>query len=172
MLSKATRSKIASSKAEPTLNPHGLQPTMSIPTPKGFGGEKYNLASLADPTTLKLMLFDMRDYCDDCSRLYTKVTGCGKFKHARTPFLPDSSCPPGDDEVAGELKPNACKCLMKCLWLGRLARPDIMKAVNDLTTFVQKWSKNHDRKLYRIFCCSFQSIISLKDLMVLKCRIR
>ena len=115
MLSKTTKSKVASSKVVPKHNPHGLQPKMSIPTAKGSGGKMYDLASRADPTTLRLMLFDMRDYVDDCCRLYTHVTGCDKFKNVRTPFLPDSSCLPEDDEVAGELKPNACQCLMKCL---------------------------------------------------------
>ena len=61
MLSKASKSKLASSKAAPTLSPYGLQPKMSVPTPKGNGGQQYNLASRADPTTLRLMLFDMRD---------------------------------------------------------------------------------------------------------------
>ena len=34
---------------------------------------------------------------------------------------------------------------MKALWLGRLARPDIVK-------HVQKWSRNHDKQLRRLIC--------------------
>eukprot|EP00973_Karenia_brevis_P014216 1933961-Karenia_brevis.AAC.1 len=57
-----------------------------------------------------------------------------------------------DDKAKGELGIHASKLLMKGLWLARLARPDIAKAINDMTTKVQKWSKNDDRRLYRIFC--------------------
>ena len=39
---------------------------------------------------------------------------------------------------------------MKALWLGRLARPDIVKPIRDLATHVQKWSRNHDKQLHRL----------------------
>ena len=38
----------------------------------------------------------------------------------------------------------------KALWLGRLARPDIIKPIGDLAAAVQKWSRNHDRQLARL----------------------
>ena len=36
---------------------------------------------------------------------------------------------------------------MKAFWLGRLARPDIVKPIGDLATHVQKWSRNQDKQL-------------------------
>ena len=39
---------------------------------------------------------------------------------------------------------------MKALWLGRLARPDIVKPINDLATKVQNWSRAEDKKLLRL----------------------
>ena len=47
---------------------------------------------------------------------------------------------------------------MKCLWLGRLARPDIVKPIGDLATKVQKWSKNCDKGLYRLLCYIHSSL--------------
>ena len=41
---------------------------------------------------------------------------------------------------------------MKCLWLARLSRPDIMKAIGDLATKVQKWTRNCDKALHRLIC--------------------
>ena len=76
------------------------------------------------------MMFDMREYTDDTIAVYSKVTGCIKFKNARTPFLNESSLPKADREVVGELKPNASQCLMKPLWLARLSRPDVSKAIS------------------------------------------
>ena len=45
---------------------------------------------------------------------------------------------------------GACKILMKALWLGRLARPDIIKPINDLATKVQSWSRGDDKKVLRL----------------------
>ena len=44
---------------------------------------------------------------------------------------------------------------MKALWLGRFARPDIIKPIGDLATVatqVQKWSRNNDKQLHRLVC--------------------
>ena len=39
---------------------------------------------------------------------------------------------------------------MKALWLGRLARPDIIKPINDLATKVQSWSRADDKRVLRL----------------------
>ena len=72
------------------------------------------------------------------------------MKQAATPFVPDGSIPIEDEEAKGELAPHACKILMKALWLGRLARPDIIKPINDLATKVQSWSRGDDKPLSRL----------------------
>ena len=51
-----------------------------------------------------------------------------------------------------------CKCQQtharcegaKAFWLGRLARPDIIKPINDLATKVQSWSRGDDKKVLRL----------------------
>ena len=57
-----------------------------------------------------------------------------------------------DDALEGELGFAACRVLMKALWLGRLARPDLVKPIGDLASFVQKWSRNCDKQLHRLVC--------------------
>ena len=74
------------------------------------------------------------------------------LKEAPTPFCPEGSLVPEDDLEIGELGGDACKVLMKCLWLGRLSRPDIVKPIGDLSTQVQKWSRNCDKALHRLVC--------------------
>ena len=80
------------------------------------------------------------------------ISGHQKLRHAPTPFCPEGSLAPSDDDVKGELAPNACKILVKALGLGRLARPDIVKPIGDSATHVQKWSRNHDKQLHRLIC--------------------
>eukprot|EP00973_Karenia_brevis_P075191 10445029-Karenia_brevis.AAC.1 len=36
---------------------------------------------------------------------------------------------------------------MKALWLARLARPDIAKAINDLFCKITKWTRNDDKRM-------------------------
>ena len=94
----------------------------------------------------------MVDYAQQTLDLYLSIAGHQKLRHAPTPFCPEGSLVPSDDDVKGELAPNACKILMKALWLGRLARPDIVQPIADLATHVQKWSRNHDKQLHRLIC--------------------
>ena len=82
--------------------------------------------------------------------MHTKLTGVTKFRQATTPFLPDSSFVLSDDEISGEIAPHACALVMKQLWIARLARPDLIKAMNILSSRIQKWSRNDDKRLYRL----------------------
>ena len=101
---------------------------------------------------LKAVVLDMVDYAQQTADLYVSITGSQKLRHAPTPFWSEGSLVPSDDDVKGELAPNACKILMKALWLGRLARRDIIKPIRDLATQVQKWSRNTDKQLHRSVC--------------------
>ena len=96
------------------------------------------------------MAFDMSDYAQQTVDLYKSIAKVEKLKHASTPFVPDGSITNADEEVKGELAPNACRILMKALWLGRLAWPDIIKLINDLATKVQAWTKAEDKKVLRL----------------------
>ena len=52
--------------------------------------------------------------------------------------------------MTGELAGNAAKILMKALWLARLARPDILRPINDLATRVQRWTRADDKRVLRL----------------------
>ena len=41
---------------------------------------------------------------------------------------------------------------MKALWFARLARPDCLRPIFHLATKVSCWTRNDDRKLYRLMC--------------------
>ena len=100
------------------------------------------------------MAFDMRDYARQTVALYLEVAQLKseKLRDATTPFCPAGSLDPADDALEGELGFAACRVLMKALWLGRLARPDLVKPIGDLASFVQKWSRNCDKQLHRLVC--------------------
>ena len=88
------------------------------------------------------LAFNMEDYALQACELYSSVSGGKALKPAATPFCPEGAFLYQDDNEEGELAGCACQVLMKCLWLARLSRPDIMKEIGDLATKVQKWTRN------------------------------
>ena len=116
-----------------------------MPLPKTEGSEE--CAAFRAQETL---VFNMLDYAHQTIDLYKSITNTKSLKHAATPFVPDGSVSVEDEEAKGELAPNACRILMKALWLGRLSRPDIIKPINDLATKVQSWSRGEDKRLLRL----------------------
>ena len=78
--------------------------------------------------------FNMQEYAQQAVDLCNGLTGGKPLKTVRSPFVLEVSVAPEDDEGQGELAGDACKVLMKCLWLGRLARPDITKPIDDPST--------------------------------------
>jgi len=115
-----------------------------------FLGRHHELHSIA-PGSAEVS-FVMSDYAKQAVDMYVKAAPHAKLKQASTPFAPEGSLLDSDDEARGELSEGACGILMKFLWLGRLARPDLVKPIGDLATHVQKWSVNDDKKLFRLVC--------------------
>ena len=60
--------------------------------------------------------------------------------------------PAADDDERGQMSANACRVVMKDLWLARLARPELVKPIGDLASQVQNWTVNSDRALHRLMC--------------------
>ena len=95
------------------------------------------------------MRHDMADYCANACSLYEELSG-RVLKAAATPFVPEGSLLSTDWEAKGALSEGAARVLMKTLWLARLARPDLMKGISDLTRRVTKWSVADDKRLFRL----------------------
>ena len=55
---------------------------------------------------------------------------------------------PGPPE--GKLKPIAAKVLMKVFYAARLARFDLLRAVANLSRYVTKWTREHDKRLMKL----------------------
>ena len=94
----------------------------------------------------------MRVYANGIVDFFCEMTRTVKEKlHAVTTLcLPESNMT--DDELAkvGELSAISSRILMRCLWLSRLARPDIAFAVPRLASRVTKWTRWEDRQTHRL----------------------
>mgnify|MGYP002176408590 FL=1 len=64
--------------------------------------------------------------------------------------------PPGGETDkqggTGVLQPYAAKVLMKLLYGARLARFDLLRAINHLAGYITKWTPDCDKRLHRIMC--------------------
>ena len=96
----------------------------------------------------------MADYAKNACNLYEELSG-RSLKAASTPFVADGSLLETDWTAKGQLSGSASRILMKCLWLARLSRPDIMKPLSDLTRRITTWATADDKRLYRLMCYLF-----------------
>mgnify|MGYP002809758887 CR=1 FL=1 len=58
----------------------------------------------------------------------------------------------GNQRGTGVLQPYAAKVLMKLLYGARLARFDLLRAINHLAGYITKWTPDCDARLHRIMC--------------------
>ena len=102
--------------------------------------------------TQNIMTYDMRAYANGIVDFFCEMTSVQKEKLGRvpTPCLPESSMTDLELSQEGELRTIAARILMRCLWLSRLARPDISFAVQRLASRVTKWTRWEDRQMYRL----------------------
>ena len=76
------------------------------------------------------------------------------LKQVSTPFHEERIARPleGESEPKGALAPIAARVLMKILFAARMARYDLLRAVQGLAARVRKWSTDCDKALHRLIC--------------------
>ena len=99
-----------------------------------------------------LMTNDMSPYAKGFVSFYCKVTGTTgeKLRKVETPCLPESQMSEEELAYEGVLHNHAAKVLMRCLWMSRLARPDLSFAARQLATRVTRWTLWECRKMLRL----------------------
>ena len=67
------------------------------------------------------------------------------LKPVSTPCIDDHQLLPEDDHKRGVLKEASAKIVLKCLYVARMNRTDLLWAVNSLAREVTKWTVNCDK---------------------------
>ena len=96
--------------------------------------------------------YDLTGNARDCVTRYCDLAKVKpeSLKAVATPCIDDSQIAPEDFEDPGILTRSAAKIVLKCLWIARLTRLDIMWTVNYLARNVTKWTKACDKRLLRL----------------------
>ena len=67
-----------------------------------------------------------------------------------TPYIDDHHFKEEEMKSVGELSQLCSQIVLKCLYLARIGRPDILCSVNKLARSITKWTKACDKRLNRL----------------------
>ena len=102
------------------------------------------------------VIYDMSSFLQQAIDKYKQLAGpeFHKLKKVSTPFYDDKIARPVETEAEhkGKLAPIASRVLMKLLFAARMARYDLLRAVQGLASRVTKWSSDCDKALHRLMC--------------------
>ena len=85
------------------------------------------------------------DFARQCVKLFEGLSR-KPVKLARIPHVDQGSLLATDQADRGQLSNVAAKLVMKCMWLGRISRPDLMVAINACAGHITKWTVNDDKR--------------------------
>ena len=83
-----------------------------------------------------------------CCELANKTTQ--QLYKVSTPCIDDHHFKEEEMKSVGELSHVCSKIVLKCLYLARIGRPDILWSVNKLAISITKWTKACDKRLNRL----------------------
>ena len=72
------------------------------------------------------------------------------FYKVSTPCIDDHHFKEEETKSLGELSQVCSQKFLKCLYLARIGRPDILWSVNTLARSITKWTKACDKRLFRL----------------------
>ena len=105
---------------------------------------------------VNVMTYDMKPFLQSSIDRYVALAGrdAKPLKIVSTPFHEERIARPVQDEkeTKGVLAPIAARVRMKILFAARMARYDLLRAVQGLAARVTKWSQDCDKALYRLIC--------------------
>ena len=105
---------------------------------------------------VSVMTYDMKPFLESCVKRYIDLAGkdAKPLKQVSTPFHDERIARPiaNETETKGVLAPIAARVLMKILFAARMARFDLLRAVQGLAARVTKWSTECDKALHRLVC--------------------
>ena len=96
--------------------------------------------------------YDMDGHAQKCVERYCELANKkdeAVFK-VSSPCLDDHQFEKEELESVGELSIVCSQIVLKCLYLARIDRPDILWTVNKLAQSVTKWTRACDRRLARL----------------------
>ena len=105
-----------------------------------------------DANTISPWSYDMEGQAKKCAERYCELANrtTQQFCKVATPCLEDHHYNEEEKGSVGEFSTVCAQIVLKCLYLARIGRPDILWSVNQLARAVTKWTKACDKCLARL----------------------
>ena len=96
--------------------------------------------------------YDMEGHAKKCVERYCELANrtTQQLYKVSTPCIDDHHFKDEESKYVGELSQVCCQIVLKCLYLARIGRPDILWSVNKLARSITKWTKACDKRLNRL----------------------
>ena len=96
--------------------------------------------------------YDMEGHAKKCVERYCELANktTQQLYKVSTPCIDDHHFKEEELKFAGELSKVSSQIVLKCLYLARIGRPDILWSVNKLARSITKWTKACDKRLNRL----------------------
>ena len=96
--------------------------------------------------------YDMAGHAKKCVERYCELANktTQQLYKVSTPCINDHHFKEEETKSVGELSNTCSQIVLKCLYLARIGRPDILWSVNKLARSVTKWTKACDKRLNRL----------------------
>ena len=94
----------------------------------------------------------MEGHAKKCVERYCELpnTTTQQFYNVATPCVDDHQFEQEENESVGELSTVCSQIVLKCLYLARIGRLDILWSVNKLARSITKWTRACDKRLARL----------------------
>ena len=96
--------------------------------------------------------YDMAGHAKKCVERYCELANktTQQLYKASTPCIDDHHFKEEETKSVAELSNTCSQIVLKCLYLARFGRPDILWSVNKLARSITKWTKACDKSLNRL----------------------
>ena len=96
--------------------------------------------------------FDMAGHAKKCVERYCELANktTQQLHKVSTPCIEDHHFKEEETKSVGELSNTCSQIVLKCLYLARIGRPDILWSVNKFARSITKWTKACDKRLNRL----------------------
>ena len=103
-------------------------------------------------TRISSWSYDMVGHAKKCVERYCELANktTQQLYKVSTPCIDDHHFKEEETKSVGELSDTCSQIVLKCLYLARIGRPDILWSLNKLARSITKWTKACDKRLNRL----------------------
>ena len=131
-----------------------------------ISAERTEKIPYSDFFRISSLSYDMEGHAKKCVERYCELANktTQQLYKVSTPCIDDHHFKEEELKSVGELSKVCSQIVLKCLYLARIGRPDILWSVNKLARSITKWTKACDKRLNRLISyihhtCEHNSIV-------------